>query len=94
MENRAQHSLPLAEEALRRWGKLWEVLGFRNINTGGVVVRAALIDAEPDKLYSVYPQNNGSLNERQIVRTIPRIDKYGPITPEEADVLSALLLGH
>lgn len=94
MENRAQHSPPSAEEALRRWGEMWKVLGFRKINTSGVVVRAALIDSEPDTLYLAYPQNNGSLNERQIVRTMSRIDKYGPITPEEADVLSALLLGH
>lgn len=93
MENIAHRPNPSAEEALQRWGELWEVLGFRKINTSGVVVRAGLIDAEPGALYLVYPQNNGSLNGRQTVRTIPRIDEYGPITPEEADVLSALLLG-
>lgn len=94
MENRAQHSLPSAEEALSRWGEMWKVLGFKEVGQSMGLVRGSLMDGPIHAGYCIYPRDYGSANRRQIVRTVARIDQYGSITPEEADVLSALLLGH
>lgn len=93
MENRAQRPPPSAEEALSRWGEMWKVLGFKEVGQSMGMVSGLLMDGPIHAGHYIYPQNVGSANRQQIVRTVARINQYGSITPEEADVLSALLLG-
>lgn len=83
--------------AMKRWGKLWDVLGFQNVRPCNVIEIEVLFSL---KVVDIVPRY--CFDERRVngvagywVAVAPTLkpDDRNFITPHEADILSDLLLG-
>lgn len=81
--------------AMKRWGKLWDVLGFQNVHPSNMIeVLFSPKGAYPAPRYCFGARRvNGVVGYWVAVAPTPKRDDRNFITPHEADILSDLLLG-
>lgn len=81
--------------AMKRWGKLWDVLGFQNVRSSNmieVLFTPKGADTIPRYCFDVR-RVDGVVSHWVAVAPTPKRDDRNFICPNEADILSDLLLG-
>lgn len=82
-----------AENALHRWGPLWEILGFSQLKCRGFVDGGSIAAGGGIDCFDNYGRAGGGYTSRVFITTHYYKFERRHISDKEADILSDLLLG-